>query len=427
MFQAFLLAAVAFSSALAENVSYHEHSVLSCMPEDRAQLDVLHNLEVKSDLKLDFWKEARRVGSSVDVMPFPKDLAAFRAIMDEHKIKCETMVENVQGIIDEEKKHKAKTSGSLRGSTTPYFEAYHDSTEVHAFMDDLAAEFPTLATTSVFGTTYEGKPMQLLTLSTAPGTGKKALWFDGGLHAREWIAVTTMTYLADALARGYGSNADATFMLDNFDILIAPILNVDGYDYTWAEDGDRMWRKTRSPNSGSRCVGTDPNRNWEFHWGEAGTSPQPCSDSYQGAYAASEVEVQHVQDYLYQHKDTLQGYINFHSYSQEWMSPWGYTDELPEDYPTQNALSEAATTAIKAVHNKEYIYGPIATTIYPASGSSADYTYGVCGIVYSYGVELRDTGKNGFILPAEEIIPQGEEIFAGVVAMGKYIAENPRK
>jgi len=427
MFQAFLLAAAALSSALAENVSYHEHSVLSCMPQDRAQLDVLHNLEVKSDLKLDFWKEARRVGSSVDVMPFPKDLAAFRAIMDENKIKCETMIENVQIAVDSEKKHKS-TKGTLRGSATPYFEAYHDSTEVHAFMDDLATEFPSLASTSVFGSTYEGRPMQLLTISTAPGTGKKALWFDGGLHAREWIAVTTMTYLADALVRGYGSNDDATYMLDNFDILIAPILNVDGYDYTWAEDGDRMWRKTRSPNSNSRCVGTDPNRNWEFHWGEAGTSTQPCSDSYEGAFAASEVEVQHVQNYLYDNKDTLEGYINFHSYSQEWMSPWGYTDEVPAqpDYGLQNGVSEAATAAIKAVHNKEYIYGPIATTIYPASGSSADYTYGVCGIVYSYGVELRDTGKNGFILPAEEIIPQGEEIFAGVVAMGKYIAEHSR-
>ena len=79
--------------------------------------------------------------------------------------------------------------------------------------------------------------------------------------------------------------------------------------------------------------------------------------------------------------------------------------------------------AIKATHNKDYVYGPIATTIYPASGSSADYTYGVCGITYSYGVELRDTGKNGFILPPEEIIPQGQEIFAAIVAMAQYIKE----
>ena len=28
----------------------------------------------------------------------------------------------------------------------------------------------------------------------------------------------------------------------------------------------------------------------------------------------------------------------------------------------------------KAVHGTKYTYGPISTTIYPASGSSADYT-----------------------------------------------------
>jgi murein tripeptide amidase MpaA len=236
---------------------------------------------------------------------------------------------------------------------------------------------------------------------------------------REWVTVTTVTYLADTLLRDYGVNANATSLLDTYDILICPILNVDGYDYTWTSD--RMWRKTRTPNNRSPCVGTDPNRNWEFHWGEAGTSDNACSDSYQGPSAASEVEVQAIQSYLYDHKDTLKGYINFHAYSQLWMSNWGYTDQLPPDYETQNALSAAAVSAIKSTHGKVYDYGPIATTIYPASGSSADYTYGVCGIIYSYGVELRDTGTFGFLLPADQIIPQGEEIYAAVLAMGDYI------
>jgi hypothetical protein len=121
----------------------------------------------------------------------------------------------------------------------------------------------------------------------------------------------------------------------------------------------------------------------------------------------------------------VKGYVNFHSYEQLWMSNWGYTNKLPPDYQQQNALSAAVTEAIKATHGKVYGYGPIATTIYPASGSSADYTYGVCGIKYSYGAELRDTGENGFILPTTEIIPNGEEIFAGIVAMAKYIQANP--
>ena len=30
---------------------------------------------------------------------------------------------------------------------------------------------------------------------------------------------------------------------------------------------DRMWRKTRSKNPGSVCIGVDPNRNWDAGFG----------------------------------------------------------------------------------------------------------------------------------------------------------------
>merc|ERR1711939_1227458 len=139
---------------------------------------------------------------------------------------------------------------------------------------------------------------------------------------------------------------------------------------------------------------------------EAGSSPLACSDSYQGPSAASEVEVQALQSYLCGLGEDLKGYINFHSYSQLWMSPWGYTDELPPDYTQQNDLSKAAVTAIKNTHGMVYVYG-------------------VCGVKYSYGAELRDTGEYGFLLPPDQIIPTGEEILAAVIAMAKFIDANP--
>jgi len=156
-----------------------------------------------------------------------------------------------------------------------------------------------------------------------------------------------------------------------------------------------------------------------------GANNVACSESYQGSKAASEVEIQIVQSFICDNNSTIVGYINFHSYDQLWMSNWGYTDDLPADFADQNALSAAAVQAIKSVHGKVYEYGTISRTIYPASGSSADYTYGVCGVKYSYGVELRDTGEFGFLLPATEIIPTGEEIYAGIVAMATYIQDHP--
>lgn len=54
-----------------------------------------------------------------------------------------------------------------------------------------------------------------------------------------------------------------------------------------------------------------------------------------------------------------------------------------------------AVAAIKATHGVTYQYGPSAQTIYVASGSAPDWTYGAMNVTWSYVVELRDTGTRG--------------------------------
>ena len=51
----------------------------------------------------------------------------------------------------------------------------------------------------------------------------------------------------------------------------------------------------------------------------------------------------------------------------------------------------------------------------PVSGGSIDWTYEALGIKYSYAPELRDNGKYGFVLPADQIIPCGEEFTQGLI------------
>ena len=42
------------------------------------------------------------------------------------------------------------------------------------------------------------------------------------------------------------------------------------------------------------------------------------------------------------------------------------------------------------------------------------------------GVELRDTGRYGFILPADQIVPSGEETWAAVTTLATYIINNSK-
>lgn len=52
-----------------------------------------------------------------------------------------------------------------------------------------------------------------------------------------------------------------------------------------------------------------------------------------------------------------------------------------------------------------------------ASGGSIDWIKGEknTGLVYCY--ELRDTGTHGFVLPADQIIPTGQETLDSIVVM----------
>ena len=57
----------------------------------------------------------------------------------------------------------------------------------------------------------------------------------------------------------------------------------------------------------------------------------------------------------------------------------------------------------------------------PAAGGSEDYAKGVAGIKFSYCFELRDTGRYGFILPPNQIVPTGQETFAAVKSMAEDV------
>lgn len=296
--------------------------------------------------------------------------------------------------------------------------------ELLTWMSDLAVEYPELASTFSIGNTYEGRPMQVLQLGLA-GTNKWKIWLDSGMHSREWIAVTTAVYVVDQLVQGYANNdAEIVSFLEKFDFHILPSANPDGYVYTHTTD--RTWRKNRKPDEVTGCIGVDLNRNFNFQWGGVNSDSDPCATMFMGPSPESEIEVQNIVNYILADATSFVWYHSYHSWGEQFFTRWDYTaDEVPPDHEELLALAWKAVDAINAVHGHAYAAGTAPELMYPFSGSSADWSRGVAQIKYPYLQELRDAnGTYAFYPPPEEIIPCGEENWAGYLEILREVMTN---
>ncbi|XP_050705532.1 carboxypeptidase B-like isoform X5 [Eriocheir sinensis] len=391
--------------ASAGTTSYHGHRLVSVLPYTQAGVDLVNTLVNTHHVQE--WTHARGPGVPVDLLVPPRSFEALVSTMNRNGIPVTVKIDDVQAVIDQQmEEHRARKSASRAIDHTQY----HTLEEIYSLLDELEAGY-SLVTTYTAGTTYEGRDIRVAKVST--GGTKQTIWIDCGIHAREWISPATCLYILDQLTSGYGSDSEVTALLDTYDFHVMPSVNPDGYDFTWTSD--RFWRKNRVPYEGIlSCHGTDPNRNFNSSFGGPGTSDSPCSDIYHGPSPFSEKESQAVRDALSALDTKI--YFSIHSYSQLWMTPYGYTYTLPANYDEQYRVSGIGVAALEAVHGTQYEYGTIADVIYQDSGSSSDWVYDGWGIQYSFSLELRDTGNYGFLLPAEQIIPTGEETWAGMIA-----------
>lgn len=299
-----------------------------------------------------------------------------------------------------------------------FFLDYHPIPEIFALMDQYKADYPSLVKIVNLGNSLEGRQLRAMVLTSPNGPpNKPGVFFHGGQHAREWINVPVPVYVADWLLKNYGTHPKATRLLDQVEWTILPVMNPDGYDYTWTSE--RLWRKNRRPP-----MGVDLNRNWGYQWGGEGSSGSTNSETYRGPSPFSEPETQATSKYVTDHPNIL-AYCDYHSYSQLVMYPWGYTAAFPPDHAEFLSVTGQMAALIKAKHGMTYQFGPVYTTIYPASGVSVDWVYGQNKpqrTILATTIELRDTGQFGFLLPKEQIIPTCEENLDAALMMGDWVS-----
>ena len=86
-----------------------------------------------------------------------------------------------------------------------------------------------------------------------PDGSRPAVLYNAVQHAREWIAAETERRLFQYILDHSKDKGDEAIkrLLQTRELWFVPIVNPDGYDYTFVDKGTRLWRKNlRDVNGG---------------------------------------------------------------------------------------------------------------------------------------------------------------------------------
>jgi len=409
----FILALLVLVAAVycEDKVHFHGDQVLRITPKNADEVKMLESMQ-ENDL-LDFWTEIASEGAHTDVRVPSAKLDAIKEELSTFGVSFDVIVEDLQKDIDIE---SAEMKASTFANGFNYL-TYNRLASIQAEVRRLNSAHSGHTELFNVGKSSEGRDMIGLKVSSGSDGNKKVIWIDGCIHAREWLSCSSVMFFLKQLLEPEPAFRDkVTTALSKYDFYILPVFNVDGYEFS--HTNNRMWRKTRS--AGSYCRGADPNRNWDSHFGGAGTSGNPCSDIYRGPRAFSEPEVAHVANKLKTLAASVgvEAYWNIHCYSQLVLYPWGYTSTPSRDDAEMNRVGTSFASGVRAINGKHFQPGQPSRILYSVGGGSMDWTYSTLGVVYSYAPELRPGRSyrgNGFIMPASNIQPSGMEFTNGML------------
>ncbi|MET1253991.1 M14 family zinc carboxypeptidase [Aliikangiella maris] len=321
----------------------------------------------------------------------------------------------------------------------PNYPCYETVEETFSSADSIVANHSNLAKFVDVGNSWRktqnlgGYDIKVLQLTNQSTSGEKPILFvNSAIHAREYTTAPLSLAFANWLVDGYGSNADATWLLDHHEIHLMLHTNPDGRKK--AESG-LSWRKNTNQNycgSTSNSRGADLNRNFTFAWNITngqGSSGNQCSDTYRGPSAGSEPEIQAMQSYVRSifpdrrgpgqndaaPSDTSGIHIDIHSYSELVLWPWGHTNQQA---PNGTQLQ---TLGRKFAYFNGYTPQQ-SIGLYPTDGTSDDVSYGELGVA-AYTFELGTSFFQSCSTYQNTILPDNLEalVYAAKVARLPYI------
>lgn len=276
--------------------------------------------------------------------------------------------------------------------------------EVVTQLDSMRLLFPNIITPKEsLGVTEQGRVIWGVEISDNPGMiepDEAVVHFDALHHAREPQSMATIMYYMYWLLDNYGTNAEATYLVNNRRICFVPVVNPDGYYYNQSisSNGGGNWRKNRR-NNGDGSFGVDLNRNYNYQWGydNIGSSSTPSSETYRGPSALSEPETRAIRNYTMRTRPTIA--MSAHSVAGRYLNPYSYRD-------TVVSYEYYAEFASDFTSFNGYLYGTVYQMLtYYSNGTTRDYLHHDLGC-YAWTPEM---GGSGFWPARSEIVPIAQE------------------
>ncbi len=304
---------------------------------------------------------------------------------------------------------------TLSGTAAPdarFFGGYKTTDEYLQTLDDTAAAYPGLAVSHDIGDSWLktqnpalGNDLKVICITNlqpgdcqlTPTSTKPRFFLMGSIHARELTPSEMADKWIAELTTQYGVNAEITALVDSTELWVLPLANPDGREiaepgtptpYLQRKNANNTLGNCSVPPTASNQHGVDLNRNANFLWGVAGTSTDPCAQTYKGATAASEPEVQALQNLMANLFPDVRGpnvtdaapltsvglMMTMHSYGNYVLFPWGHTNTDP---PNNAGLR---SMAFRFNWFNGYNAGTPGEVLYSTSGTTDDWAYGTLGV-----------------------------------------------
>ncbi|MFG2298227.1 M14 family zinc carboxypeptidase [Streptomyces sp. NPDC048603] len=235
------------------------------------------------------------------------------------------------------------------------------------------------------GKTVQGKDILAVKVSKdarrARDGAKPATLYMSNQHAREWITPEMTRRLLHHYLDNYGKDQRVTRLVDSSELWFLISANPDGYDYTHAPDGARLWRKNlRDTNGDGKTApgdGVDLNRNFAYKWGwdNEGSSPNPASETYRGGGPNSEPETVALD--AFQKRIGFEYGINYHSAAELLLYGvgWQVATPTPDDVLYKALAGTPENPAVPGYHPQ------LSSELYTTNGEADGHAANVNGMM----------------------------------------------